>query len=375
VNRPLLILAGGVLLVTVGGIAMRQASRADAQNALPSPVLPGKAEDRRATGAETSSKEAKALVERWSASLLEAKPDPAATRRMQEACKHLSLQATRELLEDDSFGWQPSTIYFGRLAALHTALLERLGELDPEALRDLPVSAPEGYGEGWLPLAGFFKGVASKDGVRAFDLLREWLPAGNEAMRAEFLGPLVEGWAHGDPEAAWTWLAGTSPFDAGWELAAKAYFAGLDQAKWDDFPKKLEALWRQDSSGGLVGEATLRLELTKRWMRDDPAAALRFYGTPSSNRYTIDEFSAGIEEPAVILSRVVAPGLESDPAAGEKLADALAKTSALFKDTHPDDVFAVIANNASSSPELREKARAQIRDPEGVERRRAEKGK
>lgn len=375
VKRSLLILAGGVLLVAAGGIAMRAGPQAEAQNALPSPGLQGKAADRSSTERETSSREAKALIERWCAGLMEAKPTPAATREMQEACKRLSPQATRDLLNDDSFGWQPSLILFGRLGPLHSALLERLGEVDPEALRDFPSPAPEGYDTSLLPLAAFFKGVANKDGVRAFELLREWLPASNKVMQAEFTGPLVEGWARSDPEAAWSWLAGSSPFEEGWDKAAKAYFAGLGQVKWEDFPEKLDALQGQDSPAAQGGEGMLRLELTKRWIREDPMAALTFYGIPSKNRYTIDQFSAGIEAPATILSKVVAPGLEADPNSGEKLADALTKTSSLFKDTHPDDVFAAIANNYDSSPELRERAKALIRDPEGVERRRAEKEK
>ncbi len=396
VNRQLLILTGGVLLVAAGSLERNASLTAENEraNTFAAPTLPGKSGDRsaslsKAAALKSSSQEAKAQIQRWLDNLYNEEielSEPAATPEVLAACKNLNAAMIEELLRSPDLRWSPEhrvrvdfgmDFYSSCLAPLQSALLERWGQLDPDAVSRIDVP-PRYEGEGnWQAVGAFFKGVASHDGVRAYELLSEWLPAENQCPTGALIGPLFEGWAGSDPEAAWEWLKYIPPTEEGeqeWKAAAQSFFAGLSpKTKWEDFPHKIETMQGEGSFMPGGGEHTLRLELAKRWMQRDPAAALNFYGTPSKSHFLIDPFSAGIQKPASILAGVIAPCLESDPNAGAKLADALAQSSALFKGTHADDVFADIKNNSFWSEEVRERAKAQIRDPEAVERRRAEK--
>jgi hypothetical protein len=367
---------------------MKSASPADPKADLSPPVLPGKSKQRatasnqafRDSVSKTSAKEAKALVEHCLASFNGSDDDLPLSPELREACEHLSLEATEGFLHDLFHGWQPAIPNFGpkdsRLTLLHTALLERLGKLDPGALRDYP--APSEFHEGWIPVAGFFKGVASRDGERASKLLRAWLPEDNRQLRAAIMGPLVEGWAQSDPSAAWTWLAEARPMEAGWNKAAKGYFAGVRHARWEDYPEKIKAFNRKVSRFEAEPGPLLRQELAKRWIMEDPVAALEYYDKSSSEAKGVirTEFDPGQREMAgkvIRLSQVVAPWLESDPRCLEKLSELLANTSSGLQGIDPDEVLAAIAFGSSNPADLRAKAKAQIRDLAKAEHLQAER--
>jgi hypothetical protein len=166
--------------------------------------------------------------------------------------------------------------------------------------------------------------------------------------------------------------------EPGWNKAAKGYFAGLQHARWEDYPEKIKSFNRKVSRFEAAPVPLLRQELAKRWIVEDPVAALEYYDKSSSEAKGVirTEFDPEQREMAgkvIRLSQVVAPWLESDPRCLEKLSEFLANTSSGLRGIDPDEVMAAIAFGSSNPEELRAKAKAQIRDLAEAERRQAER--
>ncbi|MEP4078229.1 hypothetical protein [Haloferula sp.] len=221
------------------------------------------------------------------------------------ACRRLNdPDSVERLLSDLEFGWAPlvegdDSQLFGRpssryptpnrllLQTTHEALFERWGQLDFDGAleRIAEVRGPNTPGGDfsgrWSSASWIYKGGASVDGARAFEavIFSDWSEATLEAVK-----PLMEGWASSDPEAAWDTMRTSPLMIQEWGSAASGFFRGLPEATdWSQLSERLELASLGDGSMTTEGNPSYRphfeRELTKRWICDDPDAAMAWYST------------------------------------------------------------------------------------------------
>jgi hypothetical protein len=249
-------------------------------------------------------RQAEQTIREQLALLLSTRPEDLSLDQVLRACRHLNDPAIIErLLGDPDFGWAPlavadydprnlsfhsdlSTAQRVFLQEVHRALFERWGQLDFDgALERLAetggANAHDDFDGHWASVGWLYKGAASIDGARTFEAeaFSDW----GESTRT-LVQPFMEGWASSDPDAAWDTLRTSMLMIQEWKSAATGFFEGLPESTdWHAMSERLEPASLGDGSFTAEGNPSYRphfeRELAKRWVQNDPDAALAWYAS------------------------------------------------------------------------------------------------
>jgi hypothetical protein len=224
--------------------------------------------------------------------LLSDRPEFASLDETLAACAKLnSASSIIDLLYHAELGWElfapesgagDSSKRSAFVRPVHDALFARWGELDFDgAIKHLrTIGRLGGTGdsdERWITTTHLFKGAAITDGRHALEVFDETTRF--SPYRGFALGPLMEGWAKSDPEAAWQALTSLPIMKDDWPTCIQAYFNGLPaDVSWSEMCMKVETICRAEQ---VIGDSSdgreFRRSLANAWGRDDLAGALGWY--------------------------------------------------------------------------------------------------